>query len=209
MQRKCGSERTWYACSSSSKPKPAPARPSWPLTTLRNMIASPLPRCAQKLVRVRCSVCVYGSARLGSLRARVYHTATGQLGIDCMLDAFRSLWRHNALCRDDYQEVHGLEHRGRAHKHQHPQPAPRGRRRATGAWQPGEAGLPQPDILGRLIDAMRTTPRGVVGWRLCPAKLDRQPAFLAWVLLAQRTAAATPHAQSVHMRCVHATTRID
>jgi hypothetical protein len=53
-----------------------------------------------------------------------------------------------------------------------------------------------------------TTPRGVVGWRLCPAKLDRQPAFLAWALLAQRTAAAAPHAQSVYMRCVHTTTRI-
>jgi len=58
------------------------------------------------------------------------------------------------------------------------------------------AGLPQPGILDRLIDAMKITPRGVVGWRLCPAKLDRQPAFLMRALPAQHTTAAVPHCHS-------------
>jgi len=36
-----------------------------------------------------------------------------------------------------------------------------------------------PCILATLIKAMRTTPRGAAGWRLCPAKLDRQPFSLS------------------------------
>src|SRR5262245_26787867 len=86
-----------------------------------------------------------------------------------------------------------------------PPPRDDGGSRAPGSQA---AGLPQPGILGRLIDAMRTAPRGVVGWRLCPAKLDRQPAFLAWALLAQPTAAAAPHTQLVHMQCTHPITRM-
>ena len=39
----------------------------------------------------------------------------------------------------------------------------------------------QPCILGTLVDAMRRTPRGDTGWRLGPAKRDRQPC--AYVLL--------------------------
>src|SRR5262252_6911478 len=60
------------------------------------------------------------------------------------------------------------------------------------------ADLPWPGILGRLIDVMRTTPRGVMGWRWCPAKLDRQPAFLAWTLLppVQPSAPRAPHSRA-------------
>src|SRR5262244_1789543 len=55
-------------------------------------------------------------------------------------------------------------------------------------------GLLQPCILDTLVDAMRTTPRGDVGWRLCPAKRDRQPCACA--LLAAREATVAPHAKS-------------
>src|SRR5262249_44487221 len=51
-----------------------------------------------------------------------------------------------------------------------------------------EVGLPQTGILSRLRDAMRTAPRGAVGWRLCPAKRDRQSSLMAWILLAARAA---------------------
>src|SRR5262249_51076900 len=59
------------------------------------------------------------------------------------------------------------------------------RRQSTDVWQRCK-GLLQPCILGTLVDAIRTTPRGDVGWRLCPAKRDRQPCACA--LLAAREA---------------------
>ena len=37
--------------------------------------------------------------------------------------------------------------------------------------------------------------RGDEGWRLCPAKRDRQPSFCVRVLLAAREAAVAPHAK--------------
>jgi len=55
-------------------------------------------------------------------------------------------------------------------------------------------------ILGTLVDAMRKTPRGDRGWRLCPAKRDRQPSLCACALLAAREATVTPHAKG-HKRC--------
>jgi hypothetical protein len=47
----------------------------------------------------------------------------------------------------------------------------------------GEDGLPAWDIPIMLIDAMRVTPRGHAGWRLRPPKLDRQPLFIAYLLV--------------------------
>ncbi len=67
------------------------------------------------------------------------------------------------------------------------------RRRSTGVWQRGLRMALQPCILGTLVDTMRTTPRSDTGWRLCPAKRDRQPC--ACVLLAAREATVVPHAK--------------
>src|SRR5215813_11804570 len=39
---------------------------------------------------------------------------------------------------------------------------------------------------------MRMAPRGEVGWRLCPAKLDRQPVLFAHALLTVRETSAAP-----------------
>ncbi len=67
------------------------------------------------------------------------------------------------------------------------------RRWSTGAWQWGLQIALQPCILGTLVDTMRTTPRSDTGWRLCPAKRDRQPC--ACVLLAAREATVAPRAK--------------
>jgi len=56
-------------------------------------------------------------------------------------------------------------------------------------------GLLQLCIFGTLVDAMRKTPRGDRGWRLCPAKRDRQPFLCACALLAAREATVAPHAK--------------
>ena len=53
---------------------------------------------------------------------------------------------------------------------------------SPGAPDSGRDRLPHPRILGTLIDAMRVTLRGDVGWRLCPPELDRQPALFAYPL---------------------------
>ena len=50
-----------------------------------------------------------------------------------------------------------------------------------------------PCIFGTLVDVMRRIPRGDTGWRLCPAKRDRQPCACA--LLAAREATVAPHAK--------------
>jgi hypothetical protein len=67
-------------------------------------------------------------------------------------------------------------------KKRHPRPPPV-TERVQGRLAAVNKDLPQPVIPGRLIDAMRVTPRGEGGWRFCPRKLDHQPALFAWPML--------------------------
>ena len=50
---------------------------------------------------------------------------------------------------------------------------------------------------------MRRAPRGHMGWRLCPAKPDRQPSLCACALLAAREATIAPHTKGYKKNAPH------
>jgi len=81
--------------------------------------------------------------------------------------------------REGLDDARRREDNGPCPHHQYPRSCPgdRGGSRALGSR---DAGVPQPHMLRRLSDTLRTPPRGAVGWRWCPAKLDRQPACWCW-----------------------------
>src|SRR5262245_59664668 len=73
-----------------------------------------------------------------------------------------------------------------------PKPAP-GIGEGSRASTTEQARLPPPSTSGTLSDTMRSTPRGDMGWQLCPPKLDCQPFLFVYTCLEAREATAFHH----------------
>ncbi len=178
-------------CGSTSQPKPAPASPAW----TPHDAASP--RCgslaqvgpgAYACVAVSASLVRRGQERGASIRTLRREDPRGSAACETRAGNFGDMIQSSGEGLDDARDARGLEDRGPC-PHQYPQTMPRDR---GGPRVPSsrDAGLPQPSILSRLRDAMRTPSRGAVSWRWCPVKRDRQLAFMMWALLAPCAAAA-------------------